>query len=44
MMGGYPAPAYPLIGSKHEAILQKRLEKLPEAAEKFYKLLQLEIE
>lgn len=36
----YPAPVYRQIGPEHEQILKSRLNKLPQAADRFYELLQ----
>lgn len=38
----YPAAIYEAVGTKHQEILQHRLEKLPSAAEEFYQLVQKE--
>ncbi len=38
----YPPEVYALVGKQHEEVLKNRLEKLPEAAKKFYELLQNE--
>lgn len=38
----YPPPVYQEIGRKHETILKSRLSKLPQAADRFHKLLQNE--
>jgi hypothetical protein len=35
----YPPEVYQAIGSRHEEILRSRLEKLPQAAERFHELL-----
>ena len=36
----YPPEVYQIMGKKHEEVLKKRLEVLPEAIEKFYRHLQ----
>lgn len=36
----YPPNVYSFIGQEHERIFKERLEKLPEAAERFYELIQ----
>lgn len=38
----YPPPVYQKIGREHEAILKSRLNKLPQAADRFYEVLQNE--